>query len=105
MEEALELLDPVLGLFKRFLNKRVQMIQILELLKLMERISISFVLYEDYYMYHTDPKIRRAYDKFNEVLTNIKYIATFIKSGGQRKTIATMRGYDSLLIIYLNHKK
>ena len=61
---------------------------------------LSFVLYEEVYMYSTNPKIRRAsYDKFNEVLGQYKNtIATaYYNQIVKEKTIATMRGYDSVI--------
>lgn len=60
---------------------------------------LSFVLYEEVYMYHEDPKIRRAaYDKFNEVLGRYKnVVATAYYTHLQKeKTISDMRGYDSI---------
>lgn len=60
---------------------------------------LSFVLYEEYYMYHPDTEIRRAaFDKFSEVLSKYKHtIATAYYTQVQKeKTLATMRGYDSI---------
>lgn len=60
---------------------------------------LSFVLYEEVYMYHEDPKVRRAaYDQFNSVLGQYKnVVATAYYTHLQReKTIADMRGYDSI---------
>ncbi|GEK92026.1 oligoendopeptidase F [Alkalibacterium kapii] len=60
---------------------------------------LSFVLYEEVYMYSEDPKIRRAaYDKFNETLSQYKnVVATAYYTKLQtEKTLATMRGYDSI---------
>lgn len=64
-----------------------------------EEYELSFVLYEEVYMYHENPKIRRAaYDKFNEVLSKYQNVVatayyTHLQS---EKTLATMRGYDSI---------
>jgi oligoendopeptidase F len=61
---------------------------------------LSFVIYEEVYMYHEDPKLRRAaYDKFCEVLAQYQnVVATAYYTHVQReKTIATMRGYDSVI--------
>lgn len=61
---------------------------------------LSFVIYEEVYMYHDDPKFRRAaYDKFCEVLAKYQnVVATAYYTHVQReKTIATMRGYDSVI--------
>lgn len=60
---------------------------------------LSFVLYEEVYMYHEDPKIRRAaYDKFNEVLGRYKNVVatTYYTHLQKEKTISDMRGYDSI---------
>lgn len=60
---------------------------------------LSFVLYEDFYMYHTDTKIRRAaFDKFSSVLKqyeNVVATAYYTKVQTE-KTLATMRGFDSV---------
>lgn len=69
---------------------------------------LSFVLYEDYYMYHEDPKIRRAsYDKFNEVLAKYQHSVanTYYSQVLKEKTIATMRGYDSVTDYLLSHQE
>ncbi|GEQ33900.1 oligoendopeptidase F [Marinilactibacillus psychrotolerans] len=61
--------------------------------------ELSFVLYEEVYMYHKNPKIRRAaYDQFNKVLGQYQNVVatayyTHLQS---EKTLATMRGYDSI---------
>lgn len=100
VEEALELLSPILTSFQEIYEQarandpdfgsfNVDGIDY----------PLSFVLYEETYMYHRDPKIRRAsYDKFNQVLGQYKNtIATaYYNQVSQEKTIATMRGYDSV---------
>ena len=100
LEEALELLSPVLNSFQDIYEQarsndpdfgyfEVDGIEY----------PLTFVLYEETYMYHNDPKIRRAsYDKFNEVLSQYKNtIATaYYNQVAKEKTIATMRGYDSV---------
>lgn len=61
---------------------------------------LSFVLYEEVYMYSTNPKIRRSsYDKFNEVLGQYKntIASAYYNQVLKEKTIATMRGYDSVI--------
>lgn len=61
---------------------------------------LSFVLYEDYYMYHDDTAIRRAaFDKFSAVLSdyeNVVATAYYIQLQ-KEKTLATMRGFDSVI--------
>lgn len=60
---------------------------------------LSFVLYEEVYMYSDDPKIRRAaYDKFSEVLGQYKNVVAtgYYTALQSEKTLATMRGYDSI---------
>ena len=61
---------------------------------------LSFVLYEDYYMYHDDTAIRRAaFDKFSAVLSDYEnVVATAYYTQLQKeKTLATMRGFDSVI--------
>ncbi|MGB6179486.1 oligoendopeptidase F [Carnobacterium sp.] len=60
---------------------------------------LSFVLYEDYYMYHGDTSIRRAaFDKFSTVLANYQNVIaeTYYTQVQKEKTMATMRGFDSV---------
>ncbi|WP_368645902.1 oligoendopeptidase F [Alkalibacterium putridalgicola] len=60
---------------------------------------LSFVLYEEVYMYSDDPKIRRAaYDKFSKVLGQYKNVVAtgYYTALQSEKTLATMRGYDSI---------
>jgi oligoendopeptidase F len=60
---------------------------------------LSFVLYEEVYMYSDDPKIRRAaYDKFSKVLSQYKNVVAtgYYTALQSEKTLATMRGYDSI---------
>lgn len=60
---------------------------------------LSFVLYEDHYMYHTDTSIRRAaFDKFSSVLKKYENVvaAAYYTKLQTEKTIATMRGFDSI---------
>lgn len=69
---------------------------------------LSFVTYEEIYMYHTDPKIRRAaYDKFSEVLGQYQnVVATAYYTQVQKeKTLATMRGYDSIFDYLLERQE
>lgn len=61
---------------------------------------LSFVLYEEFYMYHKDQEVRRqAYKKFSEVLEKYQYgLASNYYSQVQREKIeATNRGYDSVI--------
>ncbi len=60
---------------------------------------LSFVLYEDHYMYHTDTAIRRAaFDKFSSVLKDYENVVAqaYYTKLQTEKTIATMRGFDSI---------
>lgn len=60
---------------------------------------LSFVSYEDYYMYHSDTAIRRAaFDKFSAVLADYQNVVaeTYYTQVQKEKTIATMRGFDSV---------
>lgn len=100
VEEALELLNPVLGSFQEIFEQARSNDANFESFEVEgKEYPLSFVLYEEYYMFHTDPKIRRAaYDKFNSVLDQYKNIvaSTFYNQVLKEKTIATMRGYDSV---------
>lgn len=61
---------------------------------------LSYVLYEDYYMYHEDTAVRRAaFEKFSEVLSHYQNtVATAYYTQVQKeKTIATMRGFVSVI--------
>lgn len=101
VEETLELLSPVLGSFQEIFEQARSNDPDFGTFEVDgEEYPLSFVLYEDYYMYHTDPKIRRAsYDKFNEVLGQYQHtVATaYYNQVVKEKTIATMRGYDSVI--------
>src|SRR5699024_10157632 len=60
---------------------------------------LSFVLYEDYYMYHADTAIRRAaFDKFSSVLAQYKNVVAeaYYTQVQKEKTLATMRGFESV---------
>ncbi len=101
VEEALQLLNPVLGSFSDIYEQARGNDPDFGTFEVDgKEYPLSFVLYEDFYMYSTDPKIRRAsYDKFNEVLGQYKNtIATaYYNQVVKEKTIATMRGYDSVI--------
>lgn len=61
---------------------------------------LSFVLYEDHYMYHADTAIRRAaFDQFSTVLSKYQNVvaAAYYTQVQKEKTIATMRGFDSVI--------
>lgn len=101
VEETLELLNPVLGSFQEIYEQARSNDPDFGTFEVEgKEYPLSFVLYEDYYMYHTDPKVRRAsYDKFNEVLGQYKNtVATaYYSQVVKEKTLATMRGYDSVI--------
>ena len=100
VEEALELLSPVLGSFQEiFEQARSNDPDFGHFEVDGKEYPLSFVLYEETYMYHKDPKVRRAsYDKFNEVLGQYKNTIAnaYYNQVAKEKTIATMRGYDSV---------
>lgn len=100
VEEAFELLSPVLNSFQEIYEQARSNDPDFGTFEVDgKEYPLSFVLYEDYYMYHTDPKIRRAsYDKFNEVLGQYKNTVAnaYYNQVVKEKTIATMRGYDSV---------
>lgn len=100
VEEALELLSPVLGSFQEiFEQARSNDPDFGHFEVDGKEYPLSFVLYEETYMYHKDPKVRRAsYDKFNEVLSQYKNTIAnaYYNQVAKEKTIATMRGYDSV---------
>lgn len=61
---------------------------------------LSFVLYEDFYMYHDDTAIRRAaFDKFSQVLSQYQntIATTYYTEVQKEKTMASMRGFDSVI--------
>lgn len=101
VEEALELLSPVLNSFQEIYEQARSNDPDFGTFEVDgKEYELSFVLYEEFYMYHPDPKIRRAsYDKFNEVLGQYKNtIATaYYNQVAKEKTIATMRGYESVI--------
>lgn len=101
VEEALALLNPVLDSFQDIYEQARGNDPDFGTFEVDgKEYPLSFVLYEDVYMYSTDPKVRRAsYDKFNEVLGQYKNtIATaYYNQIVKEKTIATMRGYDSVI--------
>ncbi len=100
VEEALELLSPVLNSFQEIFEQARSNDPDFGTFKVDDKeYPLSFVLYEEVYMYHTDAKIRRAaYDKFNQVLDQYKNIMaqTYYNQVAKEKIIATMRGYDSV---------
>lgn len=61
---------------------------------------LSFVLYEDYYAFHPDTAVRRAaFDKFSAVLRQYQNVVatTYYTQIQYEKTMATMRGFDSVI--------
>lgn len=61
---------------------------------------LSFVLYEEYYMYHDDTVIRRAaFDKFSQVLSQYQntVAAAYYTQVQKEKTLATMHGFESVI--------
>ena len=100
VEEALELLNPVLGSFMEIYEQARSNDPDFGTFEVDgKEYPLSFVLYEDFYMYHIDPAIRRAsYDKFNQVLGQYKNTVAnaYYNQVVKEKTIATMRGYDSV---------
>lgn len=64
-----------------------------------EKYQLSYVLYEDYYMYHADTEVRRAaFKKLSEVMEKYQnVVATAYYTQLQKeKTISEMRGFDSI---------
>lgn len=101
VEEAFELLSPVLNSFQEIFEQARSNDPDFGTFEVDgKEYPLSFVLYEDFYMYHTDPKVRRAsYDKFNEVLGQYKNTVAnaYYNQVVKEKTIATMRGYESVI--------
>lgn len=61
---------------------------------------LSFVLYEEYYMYHDHATIRRAaFDKFSHILGQYQntVAAAYYTQVQKEKTLATMHGFDSVI--------
>lgn len=64
-----------------------------------EEYPLSFVLYEEYYMYHSDAEIRRAsYNQFSKVLQRHQngMAAVYYTQVKKEKIISEARGYDSV---------
>lgn len=109
VEESLKLLNPVLNSFADIYGQAKGADAEFGSFEVDgKEYPLSFVLYEDYYMYHNDPKVRRAsYDKFNEILAQYQntvanaYYAQVLKE----KTLATMRGYDSVTDYLLSRQE
>lgn len=60
---------------------------------------LSFVLYEEVYMYHPDTEVRRAaFDQFSQVLAKYQNVvaSAYYTQVQKEKTMATMRGFDSV---------
>lgn len=69
---------------------------------------LSFVLYEDIYMYHSNSAIRRAaFDQFSTVLAQFQntMAETYYAQVQKEKTIATMRGFESVFDYLLHNQK
>lgn len=100
VEEALAQLNPTLGAFSEIFEQARSADADYGTFEVDgQTYPLSFVLYEEVYMYHEDPKIRRAaYDKFSQVLGQYQnVVATAYYTHVQKeKTLATMRGYDSM---------
>ncbi|SDK85598.1 oligoendopeptidase F [Alkalibacterium thalassium] len=100
VEEALALLDPVLDSFAEvFEQARLADADFKTFEVNGIEYPLSFVLYEEVYMYDTDKEIRRAaYDAFNHTLSQYKNVVAtaYYNHVQHEKTIANMRGYDSI---------
>lgn len=100
VEEAFELLSPTLNSFREIFEQARSNDPDFGSFEVDgKEYPLSFVLYEETYMYHKDPKVRRvAYDKFNQVLDGYKntVATTYYNQVSKEKIIATMRGYDSV---------
>lgn len=60
---------------------------------------LSFVLYEEFYMYHSDTDVRRAaFDRFAHVLSQYKHVVAtaYYTQLQKEKTLSVLRGYDSI---------
>lgn len=69
---------------------------------------LSFVLYEEEYQKHPDTEIRRAaYAQFNKTLRRYQstMAATYYAQVSKEKTLATMRGYDSVIDYLLEEQE
>lgn len=101
VEETLTLLSPVLDSFSEVFEQARLADADFGTFEVEGRVyPLSFVLYEEVYMYHNNKKVRRAsYDAFNKVLSQYKHvIATAYYAHVQsEKTVATMRGYESVI--------
>lgn len=101
VEESLKLLSPVLNSFQEIYEQaRANDPDFGHFVVDGKEYPLSFVLYEETYMYHQNPKVRRAsYDKFNEVLGQYKNTIAnaYYNQVAKEKIVATMRGYDSVI--------
>ncbi len=100
VEEAFELLSPTLNSFREIFEQARSNDPNFGSFEVDgKEYPLSFVLYEETYMYHKDPKVRRvAYDKFNQVLDGYKntVATTYYNHVSKEKVISKMRGYDSV---------
>lgn len=100
VEKALANLSPVLDSFEEhFEQARSQDADYGSFLAEGKEYPLSFVTYEEQFMYSESPEIRReSYDQFNKVLGQYQHtVASVYYSQVQKeKILATMRGYDSV---------
>lgn len=100
VEKALAQLDPVLSAPQSIFEQiRSSDMDFGTFMAEGKEYPLSFVLYEEYYMYHPDTAVRRAaFDKFSTVLGQYQNVMaeTYYTQLQKEKTIATMRGFDSI---------
>lgn len=109
LEEALEKLNPVFGGFYDAYDQITSADADFGTFEVNgKEYPLSFVLYEEYYMYHEDTEVRRAaYKKFNEVLGQYQetLASAYYHHVLQEKTEATMRGFDSVFDFLLQSQE
>lgn len=69
---------------------------------------MSFVLYENTYQYHPDPEVRhKAFASFSKTLRRYQntVAATYYTQVAKEKTLATLRGYDSVVDYLLEQQE
>lgn len=100
VEKTLASLSPVLDSFDELYEQaRSQDADYGSFLAEGKEFPLSFVTYEEQFMYSESPEIRRAsYDQFNQVLSQYQHTVasiyyTHVK---KEKILANMRGYDSI---------
>ena len=99
-EAALALLGPTLNAPEKISRRPELLIWTLKILWSIKRhIRCHLCLYENTYQYHPNYKVRqKAFESFSKTLKKYQdtVAATYYTQVAQRKTLATLRGFDSV---------